>query len=71
MQQLFAVTRSRGAGWDASRPMEEQKGWRQHADFMNALHEERFVLLGGPAWGERPTCSSSSEPVIRKRSSAE
>jgi len=31
--------------------MEGQKGWRQHADFMNALHEGRFVLLGGPLEG--------------------
>jgi hypothetical protein len=51
MERLFAVTRSRGADWDHTRPMEEQKDWRRHADFMNALHEDGFVALGGPLEG--------------------
>jgi hypothetical protein len=28
--------------------MEQQDDWRGHADFMNALAAEGFVLLGGP-----------------------
>ena len=55
MTRLFAVTRSRGPGWDASRPLEGQDGWRSHADFMNALQAERFVLLGGPLEGTAET----------------
>jgi uncharacterized protein YciI len=51
MQRLFAVTRSRGARWDPSCPMEEQENWQAHAAFMNALHSEGFVLLGGPLEG--------------------
>jgi len=51
MDRLFAVTRSRGPGWNPARPMEEQEDWRLHADFMNALHAEGFVLLGGPLEG--------------------
>ncbi len=31
--------------------MEQQADWRRHADFMNALHAEGFVLLGGPLEG--------------------
>jgi hypothetical protein len=51
MQRLFAVTRSRGEAWNRLRALEEQEGWRLHADFMNALHEAGFVLLGGPLEG--------------------
>lgn len=51
MKRLFAVTRSRGLGWDNSRPMEGQEDWHSHAAFMNALQTEGFVLLGGPLEG--------------------
>jgi uncharacterized protein YciI len=51
MQHLFAVTRIRGAAWDQSLPMEEQARWREHADFMNALQGDGFVILGGPLTG--------------------
>ncbi len=51
MERLFAVIRSRGAGWNNSRPMEEQEDWQSHAAFMDALQTEGFVLLGGPLEG--------------------
>ncbi len=51
MARIFAVTLSRSARWDHSRPMEEQQDWRPHADFMNALVADGFVLLGGPLEG--------------------
>ncbi|HUK07492.1 MAG TPA: hypothetical protein VLX09_06465 [Stellaceae bacterium] len=47
MPRLFAVTRSQGAAWDRTRPLEAQSGWRAHADFMNALHKGGFVVIGG------------------------
>ena len=28
--------------------MEEQSGWAEHADFMDGLVEQGFVVLGGP-----------------------
>jgi uncharacterized protein YciI len=28
--------------------MEEQTGWTAHADFMDALVDDGFVILGGP-----------------------
>lgn len=56
MPRLFAVTRSRGPAWKTERPMEEQDDWPSHAVFMNALHREGFVVLGGPLEGT-PTCS--------------
>ncbi len=45
---LFAVVNSRGPAYQRGRPMEQQDAWRAHADFMDALHAEGFVLLGGP-----------------------
>src|SRR5437899_10943583 len=51
MSRLFAVTRSRGTAWNDSLSLEQQADWRRHADFMNALHAEGFVLLGGPLEG--------------------
>jgi uncharacterized protein YciI len=51
--KLFAVMSERGPKWDDSKSMEEQEAWRVHADFMNALVAEGFVLLGGPLVGTR------------------
>jgi uncharacterized protein YciI len=48
---LFAVTRTRGANWNEALPLEGQADWPAHADFMNALEAEGFVLLGGPLGG--------------------
>ncbi len=45
---LFLVTRSRGPQWDDARKMEEQDQWHAHAQFMNALASDGFVVLGGP-----------------------
>ena len=46
--RLFAVIRTRGPAWQHARPLEDQEGWRAHADFMNALQAEGVVVLGGP-----------------------
>jgi uncharacterized protein YciI len=48
MKALFAVTRTRGPRWNPTRALEEQEDWIPHAAFMNRLHAEGFVLLGGP-----------------------
>jgi len=50
---LFAVINTRGPNWDDAKPMEEQVDWRAHADFMNGLAADGFVLLGGPFAGTR------------------
>jgi uncharacterized protein YciI len=44
----FAVVLVHGPGWDASRGIREQRGWNQHAQFMDALVADGFILLGGP-----------------------
>src|SRR5262245_56285929 len=48
MQRLFAVIRTRGPQWNEAQPLDRQTDWRAHADFMNALQGEGFVVLGGP-----------------------
>jgi uncharacterized protein YciI len=52
-KRVFAVINSRGPNWNDDKPMEEQGEWRAHADFMNALVAEGFMLLGGPLVGTR------------------
>ena len=52
-EKVFAVVNTRGPSWDDDKPMEEQGDWRAHADFMNALVDDGFVLLGGPLMGTR------------------
>jgi uncharacterized protein YciI len=46
---MFLVVRHRsGPRWDASRHLEEQSGWDEHAAFMDGLVDDGFVVLGGP-----------------------
>jgi len=49
--KLFAVIRTHGTAWRAESPLEGQTEWIGHAQFMNALEREGFVLLGGPLEG--------------------
>src|SRR5215467_1081504 len=44
----FVVINEQGPAWDTNRVMREQKGWTEHAAFMDGLEAERFVILGGP-----------------------
>jgi uncharacterized protein YciI len=45
---FFVVLRRSGPEWNAEVPLEEQSGWDEHAEFMDALAERGFVVLGGP-----------------------
>jgi hypothetical protein len=65
MKRLFVVIRSHGAGWLASRSMEDQEDWQAHASFMNALEKQGFVLLGRSAGGHDR--GSSCNPRIDRR----
>jgi uncharacterized protein YciI len=47
------VTRTRGAGWNDTAPLEGQKEWDAHAAFMDSLASEGFALLVGPLEGTR------------------
>ena len=44
----FAVIREQGPASDHARSLREQEQWPEHADFMEALVDDGFVLLGGP-----------------------
>jgi uncharacterized protein YciI len=48
MKATFAVVRSKGPAWIAGQPMRAQEGWDEHAEFMDTLFNEGFVILGGP-----------------------
>jgi uncharacterized protein YciI len=64
---LVVLSRS-GPRWRAGLPMEEQSGWPAHADFMDGLVDDGFVLLGGPLADERRTAhvvEAESEEAIR------
>jgi uncharacterized protein YciI len=37
-----------GPEWDASKPLEDQSGWEDHAEFMDRLVDDGFLVLGGP-----------------------
>jgi hypothetical protein len=57
-----------GPEWDASRPLEGQSGWPEHASFMDGLVESGFVLLGGPLGDEHRVVhvvEAESEDAIR------
>jgi uncharacterized protein YciI len=47
----FAVTREAGPAWTAGKGVLEQPALSDHATFMNALADHRFVLFGGPLAG--------------------
>ena len=45
---LFVTINEQGPHWNPARSMREQEGWAEHAAFMNALVDDRLVVLGGP-----------------------
>jgi uncharacterized protein YciI len=48
----FAVIRDLGPAWDRTRSMREQPEWESHAEFMDALADEGFIVVGGPLGDE-------------------
>jgi uncharacterized protein YciI len=57
-----------GPQWQASRAMEEQDGWTEHAAFMDDLVESGFLLLGGPLADEHrvvQAVEAGSEQEVR------
>ena len=71
---IFAVTLKRGGPWDWSRGLREQDGFPEHAEYMDALVEQGFILLGGPLDGDREVLEvidAASEEEIRDRLAAD
>jgi uncharacterized protein YciI len=66
----FAVRLVHGPGWDPSRPIRDQDRWDEHADFMDALVEDGFIILGGPvSHGEQTlhVVEAADEHSVRTR----
>lgn len=69
----FVVIIERGDAWDWSLPMRRQQQWDEHAAFMDALAEERFILAGGPLGDENDATriihvvDAPNEDAIRSR----
>jgi hypothetical protein len=62
--------RTRGANWNRDCAPEEQTGWAEHADFMNGLAREGFIVLGGPLDGTPNVlllAMAESEEEVRTR----
>ncbi|HEY2032416.1 MAG TPA: hypothetical protein VGH02_01885 [Rhizomicrobium sp.] len=74
MKRLFFILRTRGANWDREKALEEQPDWNTHADFMNDLAKEGFIVLGGPLEGTPNVlllAMAESEEEIRERLAAD
>ena len=65
-RELYLVRVERGGPWDWSRDMREQEKWREHADFMNGLVDDGFILLGGPLAGDREAFHVVDAPTERE-----
>ncbi|MGH7611242.1 MAG: YciI family protein, partial [Candidatus Dormibacteria bacterium] len=66
----FALTLDHGPAWDQSIGAREQKGWDEHAAFMDGLVEAGFILFGGPIGDHRKTLhlvEATDENEIRQR----
>lgn len=52
-KRFFVAMRAAGPAWNHALPMEQQPEWDEHAAFMDAMVEEKFIVLGGPLEGPR------------------
>lgn len=65
---FHVVVHRSGLEWDPAKPFAEQSEWRAHADFMNRLVEDGFIVLGGPLADEHRVVhviEAESEDAIR------
>jgi uncharacterized protein YciI len=62
----FAVRLKRGGPWDWSRSLRGQAGWVEHAEFMDSLVADGFIVLGGPLAGDREILHVISAPHERR-----
>lgn len=67
---LYVARLERGEPWDWSRDLREQDGWDEHADFMEGLVNDGFIVLGGPLEDERyvmHVIAAPSKEAVRAR----
>jgi uncharacterized protein YciI len=70
----FALTLVHGPGWDSSLPIRQQDAWAEHAEFMDGLVDDGFLIIGGPlSDGERTlhAIEAADERQIRARLAAD
>jgi len=70
----FAVTLVHGPRWDDSLPTREQRGWTEHADFMDGLVDDGMIIIGGPVGDGSRTLhavEATGEDEIRTRLGAD
>ena len=48
MSKIFVVNRAQGAGWKAGVKHTEQDDWKAHAEMMDQMYDDGFVLFAGP-----------------------
>ncbi|HSC51211.1 MAG TPA: hypothetical protein VLD16_13185 [Gaiellaceae bacterium] len=67
---FLVILRRSGPEYDHSKPLEQQSGWLDHADFMDGLVDDGFIVLGGVLGDEVRTAhavEAASEQEIRER----
>jgi len=67
---FLLILHQSGPEFDPALPLEEQSGWAAHADFMDTLVEEGFIVLGGPLDGGPRVAhvvEAGSEQAVRAR----
>jgi hypothetical protein len=68
---LYLVGYKPGPGWDYAKPRREQRGWDDHAEFMDMLVSGHVVILGGPLDGQRALVVAQHRDQLRLRSQLE
>ena len=67
---FLVILRRSGPEYDHSKPLEEQSGWLDHAEFMDGLVDDGFIVLGGVLGDEVRTAhavDAASEDEVRAR----
>jgi uncharacterized protein YciI len=67
---FLVILRRSGPEYDLSKPLREQPGWDEHAEFMDALVDDGFIVLGGPLSDGLRTAhvvEAESEQAVRDR----
>ena len=66
----WVIRVQRGGPWDWSKDMRLQKGWDEHAAYMDGIFDEGFLLLAGPLEGDKYTLwvvEADDEKEIQRR----
>ena len=68
MATFIVIRTQTGPAWDASKAMEEQTLWDEHAAYMDELTERGFFLFGGPTVDARVpfAVSAADEQALRE-----